>query len=418
MRLLSMGRACWALILLTVTLGLSSAGAQTSDIRGRVMDRETGQAVQDATVILEGQDTAFLVVTDNRGLFDFSEVNGGDYQVTVRHLAYGEHVQDVSVESDVMVALRILISQQAIELDPVVVEVMSERELQARSRGTMIQEVTRSEIERAARTSQHLGDILRQTVPGLRVYDTNFSPGARVCLEFRGRRSIRFANACQMLVLILDGVRMHDPGSLLSTIRPSSIQRIEVVPPAEAGLLYGSESAFGVLVIETRLWSDGEERESIPPHLRGGVYDWSLEVAGHSWKKVLVASFIGNALGVAAGIAIADRCVRFDELATNIFASDCDNLATAGAWAAAIAMPLAGGALGARYAGATPVSRGSLVPTMVSGAVALMPGYALISASQRDTSSPSFKVGQLFVIVGIPLAVTAADRIFRKFRGS
>ena len=87
MRLIPLGRAWLALTLLTAIPGLSPAGAQTSDIRGRVMDRETGAAVQDATVILEGQDTVFMMVTDLRGLFGFSEVGGGEYRVMVRHLA-------------------------------------------------------------------------------------------------------------------------------------------------------------------------------------------------------------------------------------------------------------------------------------------------------------------------------------------
>lgn len=216
---------------------------------------------------------------------------------------------------------------------------------------------------------------------------------------------------------MLDGVRMHDPPSLYNTIHPGSIQRIEVVPPAEAGIFYGSESAFGVILIETKVWPQKEEREAIPAHLRTGTYDWSLELEGHSWKRVLASSFVGNALGVAAGLAVADRCVRFDELATDLFASDCHNWATAGSWAAALSFPLVGAALGARFAGATPVSRGKFLSAMLSGAVALVPGYALASAAQRNTSSPSFKGGQIMVFVGIPLAVTGADHIFRKFRG-
>lgn len=78
-------------------------------------------------------------------------------------------MERVTLETDVVVALRIMISQQAIELNPLVVESMSQRELNLRSRATMIQEVTREGIENAARTSSHLGDVLRQTVPGLRV---------------------------------------------------------------------------------------------------------------------------------------------------------------------------------------------------------------------------------------------------------
>jgi hypothetical protein len=405
-----------SLILATLVTSQAAWG-QTSQIRGRVLDRERGSAVSDATILFTGQDTAFLAISDSRGLFSFSGVKGGTYEVRVRHLSYGEHREGVEVEADAVVALRILISQQAIRLDPLVVEAMSQRELQARSRGTMIQEVTREEIERAARTSYHFGDILRQTVPGLQVRDTPSQPGARLCVEFRGRRSIRFARSCQTPVLILDGVRMHDPSSLYSTIQPSSIQRIEVIPPAEAGLLYGSESANGVLVVETKVWLEEEEKEALPGHLRSGTYDWSLEVAEHSWKKVLLASLVGNAIGVVAGVRIADQCVRFDELDRDLFATDCGGWGTAGAYTAALTLPLLGAALGARYAGATPLSRGSLVPAMVSGLVALLPGYAMVSVSQESSSSSSFRAGQVMVFLGIPLAVTVADRMFRKFRG-
>lgn len=401
----------------TLVFPVESLG-QLSQIRGRVMDRETGAVVSDATVLLEGQDTTVLAVSDGRGLFSFPSIHGGMYQVRVQHLAYGEHLESVEVESDAAVALRILISQQAIELDPLVVEALSQRELQARSRGTMIQEVTREEIERAARTSYHFGDILRQTVPGLQVRDTPFQPGARLCVEFRGRRSIRFANRCQTPLLILDGVRMHDPPSLYSTIQASSIERIEVIPPAEAGLLYGSESANGVLVVETKVWVDQEEKEALPAHLRTGTYDWSLEVEDHSWQSVFLASLVGNAVGVVAGLRLADECVRFDELHTDLFATDCDGWATAGAYSAALTLPLIGSAMGARLAGATPLSRGSFVPAMVSGLVALLPGYAMASASQQNPTSASFKAGQVMVFVGIPFAVTVADRLFRKFRGN
>lgn len=403
-----------SLFLLFLVPGVASP--QASDILGRVMERETGQAIEGATVVLEGQDTAFLVVTDERGLFDFQGVGGGAYQVTVSHLAYGEHTREVSLAPDAQIALRILISLQAIELDPLVVEGLSDRDMERRSRGTMIQEVTREEIEKAARTSNHLGDILRQSVPGLRVYDTSL-PGARVCIEFRGRRSIRFANGCQTPMVLLDGVRMYDPSSLYSTLDPSSIERIEVIPPAEAGLFYGSESAFGVITIQTKVWRTDEEQGTIPAHLRGGVYDWTLEVEPHSWKKVFLAAFAGNLVGVAAGMNIANRCVEFDELATDLFASSCDQLPTAGAWATLISLPLVGSAMGARYAGSTALSRGRLLPTMTAGAIALLPGYSLVSASQQEVGSPSFRGGQFLVLVGIPVAVTIADRLFRKFRG-
>lgn len=389
--------------------------AQASEVRGRVLDRETGRAVPDATVVLEGPNAAPAAVTDGRGLFTFEKIEGGLHRVTVTHIAYGTHSRTVVVEPDAVVALRVLIDARAIELDPLVVEALSSEELSRRARATMRQEVTREEIERAVRTSNHLGDILRQTVPGLRVYDTSL-PGARTCIEFRGRRSVRFARECQSPMVILDGVRMFDPPSLYNTIDPASIERIEVIPPAEAGLFYGSESAFGVITIETKLWLTSQERQVIPPHLRGGVYDWSVEVDGHPSKRAFLSVLAANAVGVAAGIALAGQCVEFEELDRNVFASGCDRLGTTGAWAAAFTLPLVSSALGARFSGSTALSRGRFLPAVAAGAVAILPGYALMGAASDRRASGSFRAGQVFVLVGIPVAVTLADRLFRSFR--
>lgn len=131
---------------------------------------------------------------------------------------------------------------------------------------------------------------------------------------------------------------------------------------------------------------------------------------------MFLSSFLGNAVGLAAGLAMGRQCVEFDDLATDVFASNCDQLTTAGSGIAAITLPLAGGALGARMGGGTPISHGRFFPAMASGAIALLPGYAMVSASQENTTSPSFRAGQLFGLLGIPVAVTLADRLFRKCR--
>jgi hypothetical protein len=389
--------------------------AQVSEIRGRVLDRQTGVAVREASVALEGPDTIFVRVTDERGLFTFEGVRGGEYYVTVTHVAYGRHTEPVRVEADAVLALRVLVDAQAIELDPLVVEAISGEELERRARGTMRQEVTRAEIEEAIRTSSHLGDVLRQTVPGLRVYDTTL-PGARTCVEFRGRRSIRFANECQSPMVILDGVRMFDPPSLYSTIDPSSIERIEVIPPAEAGLFYGSESAFGVITIETRLWRTRDERQPLPPHLRGGVYDWTLELEGHPTRRAFLSAVVANAVAIGVGFALADRCIEFDQLDKDIFATRCDRLGTAAAWAAAVGIPVGGSALAVRFGGGTPLSRGRLFPALAAGGLAVLPGYAMMSAAQDRRTSATFRAGQVFALLGVPAAVTIADRLFRSLR--
>lgn len=396
----------------------TALAGQEAFIQGRVTDQATGEAVRDATVTLLG--TNFIQVTDVRGIFRFPQVPIGEYRIQVTHLAYGEHTESVVLEDADEIALRIMISQQAIKLDPVVVEVMSRRELDMRSRGTMIQEVTREELERAARTSLHLGDVLRQTVPGLAVRNTHGTSGGRICVEFRGRRSIRFALTCQTPVLLLDGVRMYDPGGIYSAIEVSSIERIEVVPPSEAGLLYGSDSAFGVLKIETKVWAEKNRGDNRPAsrRLRGGVYDWTLETESHSWQRTFLAAAAGSALGVVTGLAVAGTCIDYDELAYNAFASKCDTWGTVGSWAAAITFPLLAGSTAAGFAGATPLSKGKLLPAVAAGALALVPAYALASSAHLDGVSPTTVFGALMLGVGVPTAITVADRLFRKFRGS
>jgi len=408
-------RTPWFLLAFAAFVLPEAGWGQVSDLRGRVIDRQSGQGVRDATVVLEGRDTTSIRVTDERGLFRFPAVNGGEYRVTVTHIAYGRHTESVVVEPDVVVALRVVVDAQAIELDPLVVETLSSEQLAQRSRGTTRQVVTREEIEDAMRTSGHLGDVLRQTVPGLRVFDTRL-PGARTCVEFRGRRSVRFARECQSPMLLLDGVRMFDPPGLYGTIDPSSIERIEVIPPAEAGMLYGSESAFGVITIETRLWLSRQDREAIPSHLRGGVHDWSLEVQPHPTRRAFLATVAANTLGLAVGLALANRCVEFDELDRNVFASRCGRWETAGSWSAAILLPLVGSALGARLGGGTAASQGRLLPAVAAGSVVLLPGYAMMSSATERRSSATFRAGEVLVLVGIPAAVTIADRLFRSFR--
>ncbi len=411
-------RGIGGLVLLLLVLVPSSLGAQSASVRGRVLDRESGRPVEGATVVLGARE--LVAVTDAQGLFRFREVRPGRWAVHITHVAYGEHVDSVEVAPGAVIALRILVSRQAVELEPVVVEALSERELQLRSRGTRIQEITRAEIVESMRTAAHIGDVLRQRIPGVRVYDSKVLPGARTCIEFRGRRSIRFANRCQSPLVFLDGVRMDNPPLLFNTINLNSIQRIEVIPPTEAGLLYGSESAFGVILIETTVWAEDHQRmAALPRELRGrAVYDWSLEVRPHRWKRVFATAFLGNAMGLAVGLGLARNCLEFRELAYDIFATECGTWPTIVSRISAFAFPLLGTTVATRYAGATPLSRGSFAAAAAAAAMTLVPGYALTSSSLVDESRPTMWAGRLILLVGVPAAATVADNLFRRLRAA
>ncbi|MGH7476129.1 MAG: hypothetical protein ACRELD_07555 [Longimicrobiales bacterium] len=82
----------------------------------------------------------------------------------------------------------------------------------------------------------------------------------------------------------------------------------------------------------------------------------------------------------------------------------------------AVALPVAGGALAARLAGQTKGSVGEPVAAGVAAAMMIFPGYALILSSRDDSSLATYWIGRGLLGLGVPLATTVADRLFRSAR--
>jgi len=408
--------------LLLVGLSTTAARAQVplegdrlATVSGRIYDRETQAAVEGAVVVLDG--TSHSAVTNRDGLFRVTDVPPGVYRVRVRHVAYGVHDRTMNVPAGSELAVRIAMSREAIELDPVVVSGRSERERRNRARGVRVNELDADEIEALIPTSRNLADVLQQTIPSLRAVPSSLANG-RNCIEFRNPATVRHARECRSPMTLLDGVRMFDPPMLYSTIDLGTISRVELIPPAEAGAEYGSDSAFGVLLIETKTYRTERARTGavdgpMPGELRGG-WNWDLEGSTHPTVKVFLYSFLGNAVGLAAGLAAANQCVEFDRLAGDVFDSSCGRWGTLGARSAAISFPVMGAALSARLAGRTRFSHGRFWPTALAAGVALLPGYAIASSSTVDGFQGTTWVSRVILLLGVPAATTVADYMYRR----
>lgn len=396
----------------------AQAGGQAEGIAvsGRVLDLETGNAVPDAAIALLG--AGLRDVTDAEGLFVFEGVLPGTYVIRMEHLVYGRQEETVEVGAHPL-AIRIDVSPTAIRLDPVVVETRSRREADERARGSQVNVLDREEIDRYSPTSRHLGDALRQAIPGIRVREGGPVSGAVTCIEFRTVGTPRFARGCKLPTVFLDGVRMNAPEDLLTSINLSDINRVEVIPPSEAGVLYGTESMFGVILIETRVWAQSNADRPRPRVAEGqSVHDWTLERSGHAWKKVYAGAFIGNAAGLLLGMAAARECIEFDELSNDLFNTSCGGWGTAGARAALITLPVLGASVGARAMGGTDLSHGKFLHAAVASTVVLVPAYALVSSSFDADFTGTRVAGQILLVVVLPAAATLADKLFRKIRGA
>jgi hypothetical protein len=402
--------------LLGVQVGVQAAeGQATGALIGRVVDAETGRGIADATVALV--DTERSALTDTLGMFHLTALPSGEYTLRIGHLTYGEFEQAVQIEEGEEQALRIRLSTVAIELDPVVVEALTQDQLDARSRGTRRNIITREEIADMQATGGHLGHILARRVPGIRLRTDQSRSGEPVCLEFRTPVSLQNPLGCKPPLVFLDGVRVSSPDLVFATLPTENIERMEVIPPGEAGVAYGTDSRYGVLLIETRTAASvlGEVREE-PPVMRGFRYDWALEPEPYQWKKALGLSLLGSTAGIVLGQAVARKCLSFDDLSSHFYESRCPGLGTAGARLALLPLPQIGASLAARYAGSTSLSRGKLGHTLLATSMISVPGVLLSLTSQADGFTGSAALGNILLGLGVPVAATLADWMFRGFR--
>jgi hypothetical protein len=144
------------------------------------------------------------------------------------------------------------------------------------------------------------------------------------------------------------------------------------------------------------------------------TFDWSQDPRGHRTGSVLLGSAVGNALGLAAGLAIARQCIVQADAQLR---STCSTAATAGAGAAAVLLPAVGSAFGARWSGRSDRSEGRLAPALIGAGLMIFPGYAFSLATAGGSNETVNAVGSVFLTLGVPLAVTLADRLYRSVRG-
>jgi hypothetical protein len=97
--------------------------------------------------------------------------------------------------------------------------------------------------------------------------------------------------------------------------------------------------------------------------------------------------------------------------------SRCETLPSISSGMAAVVLPGLFGGFASGLAGRTEMSRGRFAPASMGAVMATLPGYALILSGQRGESDAMKWVGYGLIVVGAPVASTAADYLFRKLRG-
>lgn len=392
------------LCVLTLVSANAAAAQQTGTLTGRVLEHENSRPIPDVVVRLH--DLGLSTVTDAGGMFGFADVPGGAHILVVEHLAYGDQSREIAVNPGEDLRLDVRLAPRMIEFEPLVVEAVTELERRRISTGHSVNEVGPAQLSEAARRGLALSDVLAQHLPGLRVRSSRTGS----CVEYR---STSAQGGCNDVSIYVDGVRAAVPSLLYFSMPLEDIARVELLSPLQASTRFGMAAGGGALLVETKTGPQ-RQREAAADNLVTG-FDWSLEEERYGWERVFASSFVGNAVGLALGLGLANRCLEIDTGLGGL-RPRCTGILTTGTGILALALPSAAGGYSAGWAGQTDRSKGRFLPAALGSAMAATAGYLLLIEGRSNESGAAETAGIVLLAVGTPLMTTVADRIFRVLR--
>lgn len=237
-------------IVLGLSVGVSGVDAQDfgATVLGQVLDAETGAPVEGAVVSVSDVEGNHL--TDVLGQFRLEGLRPGPHEVRVQHLAYGVQSDTLVVAAGERIVLEFRVASRPIEVSGISVTARSSEIDTELARGTRFDGMTPGEVDAVRTQVSSMGDLVRAArVPGLTVRERADS----ICIEsnrFR-RRFQNDSSSCNTVQVVVDDMLMSDPVMSLVAMDPQRVDRFELVPPIEAGVLYGGMGRFGVLRIYT-----------------------------------------------------------------------------------------------------------------------------------------------------------------------
>lgn len=251
-----------ALTALAIALPTAVSAQQTGQIVGTVTSGASGQSLQEVAVTVEG--TSLGALSNGAGRFIILNVPTGTYTVAATLIGYGTEEQQVTISSGGTATVDFTMFSQAVELDGVVITGTAIA-AQRREIGNSVSLITADEI--TATGSVNIDDVLRGKAPGVTIQGTSGTAGSGSQILLRGLSSI---NGRNRPLIYIDGVRMNDRGAyessgatggqaatVLNSISPSDIDRIEIIKGAAAATLYGTEASAGVIQVFTKQGAEG-----------------------------------------------------------------------------------------------------------------------------------------------------------------
>lgn len=267
---------------LTGLLALTSTTTEAQNIKGKVTDARTGEAIIGATI--QTKDKKNGVLTDANGEFTIN-VKSLPAKLNIAFVGYNPQQLTVYDDED---DVEILLAEHRSILNEVVVIGYG-----TQSRTQLTGSVTSLKAEIFEKSAAPTLDVaLSGQVAGLNVTASSGQPGSASNIRIRGGNSV---NASNEPLYVIDGfIYFRDAanqgtglgaidGSLnpLSTVNPNDIESIEVLKDVSATAIYGSRGANGVIIVTTKKGKAGSKKANIN-------YNYSLGISNVSKKLDLM----------------------------------------------------------------------------------------------------------------------------------
>ncbi len=234
----------------------SAAMAQNIEVKGKVSDASTGEALPGVNILIKG--TMNGTATNANGGYDLS-VSSNDTLI-FSYIGYKSQVVPVEGRNEINVKL----ASESVKGQELVVIGYG---VQKKSDETgSISTVTSADFNKGAITSP--GQLLTGKVAGVTVTPSDGSPGGGETIRIRGGSSLSASNDP---LYVVDGVPLQG-GSIngmrnpLNAINPNDIESITILKNASAAAIYGSRASNGVIIITTK---HGRKNQPLKVHYSG-----------------------------------------------------------------------------------------------------------------------------------------------------
>ncbi|MFQ5652306.1 MAG: TonB-dependent receptor domain-containing protein [bacterium] len=233
-------------ILALLGLVSTSGYAQTSRLRGRVADVQSGETLPGANVVVTSGSVRTGAATSSTGEFELADLPADTYTITISFIGYmPDTLSNVTLAAGETRSLTIALQPTSLQSDPVVVSASRhpEKRLEAPAAVTVL-ESRAIESQMALTPADHL-----KAITGVDVITAGLNQSRVVIRGFNDLLSGSLLSMVDNRITRIPAVRLN----AFQVIPTSSmdVERIEVVAgPASA--LYGPNSANGVMHVLTK----------------------------------------------------------------------------------------------------------------------------------------------------------------------